>query len=78
MLLLCYSVKAIADVGMAVVERLEQQYAEVLAPLRKSKIHAKCGPKFVQKLVRGSVCLYSVSEEVKSCSASYLVIAFLT
>lgn len=56
---------AIADVEKAVVETLEKQYAEVLAPLKDSMIPKKFGLQYVQKLTkRRSVCLYSVPNQL--------------
>ncbi|KAL5705885.1 hypothetical protein ACHQM5_024118 [Ranunculus cassubicifolius] len=52
---------AIADVEKAVVEALEKQYTEVLSPLKDPK---KFGLKYVQKLAKRSVCLYTVPEEL--------------
>lgn len=56
---------AIADVEKAVVEALEKQFAEVLAPLKDSMIPKKFGLQYVQKLTkRRSVCLYSVPNQL--------------
>ncbi|KAH9321638.1 hypothetical protein KI387_016277, partial [Taxus chinensis] len=56
---------AIADVEKAVVEALEKQYADVLAPLKESTMPKKFGLQYVQKLTkRRSVCLYSVPNQL--------------
>ncbi|XP_073010311.1 uncharacterized protein [Typha latifolia] len=56
---------AIADVEKAVVEALEKQYADVLAPLKDSMTPKKFGLKYVQKLTkRNSVCPYAVPDEL--------------
>ena len=53
--------KAIADVEKAVVEALEKQFAEVLAPLKDSMIPKKFGLQYMQKLTRHNVvCIYSI------------------
>lgn len=48
----------------AVVESLEKQYAEVLAPLKESTMPMKFGLKYVQKIAKGNVPPYNVSVEV--------------
>ncbi|KAL6558737.1 hypothetical protein OROMI_019087 [Orobanche minor] len=55
---------AIADVEKAVVESLEKQYAEVLAPLRESTMTMKFGLKYVQKITKGHGGPYNVSAEL--------------
>eukprot|EP01018_Ginkgo_biloba_P005667 Gb_02174 [translate_table: standard] len=56
---------AIADVEKAVVEALEKQYADVLAPLKDSMVPKKFGLQYVQKLAkRRSVSLYSVPNQL--------------
>ncbi|XP_011622182.1 uncharacterized protein LOC18431026 [Amborella trichopoda] len=56
---------AVADVEKAVIEALERQYADVLAPLKDSMTPKKFGLKYVQKLAkRNSLCPYNVPEEV--------------
>lgn len=42
--------QAIADVEKAIVEALEKQYADVLAPLKENLTPKKFGLKYVQKL----------------------------
>lgn len=54
-----------ADIEKAVIEALEKQYADVLAPLKDSMAPKKFGLKYVQKLAkRSSPVPYTVSEEV--------------
>ncbi|KAJ6829490.1 uncharacterized protein M6B38_357610 [Iris pallida] len=56
---------AVADVEKAVIEALERQYADVLAPLKDSMAPKKFGLKYVQKLAkRNSVCPYTVPDEL--------------
>ncbi|KAJ4964028.1 hypothetical protein NE237_023967 [Protea cynaroides] len=55
---------AIADVEKAVVETLEKQYADVLAPLKDNLTPKKFGFKYVQKLAKRSVCTYTVPDEL--------------
>lgn len=57
--------KAIADVEKAVIESLEKQYADVLAPLKDCIAPKKFGLKVVQKLTkRNSTVPYTVPEDV--------------
>ena len=59
--------KAIADIEKAVIEALEKQYADVLAPLKDSMMPKKFGLKYVQKLAkRNSVYPYTVPDDVSS------------
>ncbi|KAK0577044.1 hypothetical protein LWI29_027112 [Acer saccharum] len=55
---------AIADVEKAIVEALEKQYADVLAPLKENLAPKKFGLKYVQKLAKRSVCAYTVPDEL--------------
>ncbi|KAK3155350.1 hypothetical protein QOZ80_2BG0202080 [Eleusine coracana subsp. coracana] len=56
---------AIADVEKAVIESLEKQYADVLAPLKDCIAPKKFGLKVVQKLTkRNSMVPYSVPEDL--------------
>ncbi|XP_068638061.1 uncharacterized protein [Aristolochia californica] len=56
---------AIVDVEKAVVEALDKQYADVLAPVRDMLAPKKFGLKYVQKLAkRNSLCPYIVPEEL--------------
>ncbi|KAG5543870.1 hypothetical protein RHGRI_016584 [Rhododendron griersonianum] len=55
---------AIADVEKAIVEALEKQYADVLAPLKENLTPKKFGLKYVQKLAKRSVCPYLVPDEL--------------
>ncbi|KAG2654205.1 hypothetical protein PVAP13_1NG490900 [Panicum virgatum] len=56
---------AIADVEKAVIESLEKQYADVLAPLKDCIAPKKFGLKVVQKLTkRNSTVPYTVSEDL--------------
>lgn len=57
--------KAIADVEKAVIESLEKQYADVLAPLKDCIAPKKFGLKVVQKLTkRNSTVPYTLPEDV--------------
>lgn len=59
--------KAIADVEKAVIEALEKQYADVLAPLKDSMTPKRFGLKYVHKLAkRNSISPYTVPDEVSS------------
>ncbi|MQL86134.1 hypothetical protein Taro_018663 [Colocasia esculenta] len=56
---------ALADIEKAVIETLEKQYADVLAPLKDGITTKKFGLKYVQKLAkRNSVAPYNVPEEL--------------
>ncbi|KAG8072473.1 hypothetical protein GUJ93_ZPchr0006g44245 [Zizania palustris] len=56
---------AIADVEKAVIESLEKQYVDVLAPLKDCIAPKKFGLKYVQKLTkRNSVGPYTVPEDL--------------
>ncbi|KAL9152336.1 hypothetical protein ABFS82_11G116000 [Erythranthe guttata] len=55
---------AIADVEKALIENLEKQYAEILSPLKESTMPMKLGLKYVQKLAKGNVSPYNVSNEL--------------
>ncbi|KAG8059356.1 hypothetical protein GUJ93_ZPchr0002g23236 [Zizania palustris] len=56
---------AIADVEKAVIESLEKQYVDVLAPLKDCITPKKFGLKYVQKLTkRNSVGPYTVPEDL--------------
>ncbi|KAF3446002.1 hypothetical protein FNV43_RR11180 [Rhamnella rubrinervis] len=55
---------AIADVEKAIVEALDKQYADVLAPLKENLAPKKFGLKYVQKLAKRSVCSYTVPDEL--------------
>jgi hypothetical protein len=64
---------AIADVEKAVIESLEKQYADVLAPLKDCIAPKKFGLKVVQKLTkRNSTVPYTVPEDVSFGSNSCL------
>ncbi|KAM3360547.1 putative protein isoform X1 [Capsicum galapagoense] len=52
---------AIADVEKAVIETLDRQYADVLAPLKENIV--KLGLKYVQK-IKGTVCPFAVCKEL--------------
>ena len=56
--------KAIADIEKAIVEALDKQYGDVLAPLKESMAPKKFGLKYVQKLAKRSTCAYVVPDEV--------------
>ncbi|XP_044475499.1 uncharacterized protein LOC123203264 isoform X2 [Mangifera indica] len=55
---------AIADVEKAIVESLDKQYADVLAPLKENLAPKKFGLKYVRKLTKRSVCAYTVPDEL--------------
>lgn len=55
---------AIADVEKAIVEALDKQYTDVLAPLKENMAPKKFGLKYVQKLAKRSVCPYTVPDEL--------------
>ncbi|KAM0873373.1 hypothetical protein ACQ4PT_038102 [Festuca glaucescens] len=56
---------AIADVEKAVIDSLDRQYAEILAPLKDCIAPKKFGLKYVQKLTkRNSTCPYIVPEDL--------------
>ncbi|KAL3514254.1 hypothetical protein ACH5RR_026971 [Cinchona calisaya] len=55
---------AVADVEKAIVDALEKQYADVLAPLKENLAPKKFGLKYVQKLARRNVCAYVVPDEL--------------
>ncbi|XP_074560041.1 uncharacterized protein LOC141816107 isoform X1 [Curcuma longa] len=56
---------AIADIEKAVIEALEKQYADVLAPLKESLTPKKFGLKYVQKFAkRNSGLPYSVPDDL--------------
>lgn len=55
---------AIADVEKAIIESLDKQYADVLAPLKENLAPKKFGLKYVQKLAKRSVCSYTVPDEL--------------
>ncbi|KAL8143887.1 hypothetical protein V2J09_016919 [Rumex salicifolius] len=55
---------AIADIEKAIVEALDKQYSDVLAPLKDNLTQKKFGLKYVQKLVKQSVAPYVVPDEL--------------
>ncbi|CAO2834467.1 unnamed protein product, partial [Amaranthus hypochondriacus] len=55
---------AFADVEKAIVEALDRQYSDVLAPLKENLAPKKFGFKYVQKLTKRTVCPYAVPDEV--------------
>lgn len=55
---------AVADIEKAIVEALDKQYADVLAPVKENMAPKKFGLKYVQKLAKRSVCPYVVPEEL--------------
>lgn len=55
---------AIADIEKAIVEALDKQYADVLAPIKESMTPKKFGLKYVQKLAKRNTCAYVVPDEV--------------
>lgn len=60
----CIDLKAIADIEKAIVETLDRQFADVLSPLKENLSPIKFGIKYVQKIATGTVCPYTVPEEV--------------
>ncbi|KAK6923815.1 hypothetical protein RJ641_010015 [Dillenia turbinata] len=55
---------AIADVEKAIVEALDKQYADVIAPLKDNLAPKKFGLKYVQKLTKRTECTYTVPDEL--------------
>nr|GEU75605.1 hypothetical protein CTI12_AA453550 [Tanacetum cinerariifolium] len=55
---------AIVDVEKAVIEGLEKQFADVLAPLKENLAPKKFGFKYVQKLTKRTPNPYSVPSEI--------------
>ncbi|XP_074304597.1 uncharacterized protein LOC141639345 [Silene latifolia] len=55
---------AVADIEKAIVEALDRQYSDVLAPLKENLAPKKFGLKYVQKLTKRSVPAYVVPDEV--------------
>ncbi|CAN1340875.1 hypothetical protein LINPERPRIM_LOCUS39003 [Linum perenne] len=55
---------AIADVEKAIVEALDKQYADVLAPMKENLAPKKFGFNYVKKLAKRSVCAYTVPDEL--------------
>lgn len=55
---------AVADVEKAIVDALEKQYADVLAPLKENLAPKKFGLKYVQKLAKRSVSPYVAPDEL--------------
>ncbi|VVA16266.1 PREDICTED: ZEAMMB73_Zm00001d018133 [Prunus dulcis] len=60
----CILENAVADVEKAIVESLDKQYADILAPLKENLAPKKFGLKYVQKLAKRSVSSYTVPEEL--------------
>ncbi|KAF2291614.1 hypothetical protein GH714_026178 [Hevea brasiliensis] len=56
---------AIADVEKAIVEALDKQYADVLAPLKENLTPKKFGFKYVKKLTQRSVSSYTIPDEIE-------------
>ncbi|KAJ8747419.1 hypothetical protein K2173_012487 [Erythroxylum novogranatense] len=55
---------AVADIEKAIVEALDKQYADVLAPLKDNLAPKKFGFNYVKKLTKRSVCSYTVPDEL--------------
>ncbi|GJR36049.1 hypothetical protein Tco_1211733 [Tanacetum coccineum] len=55
---------AIVDVEKAVIEALEKQYADVLAPLKENLAPKKLGVKYVQKLTKRIPTPYVAPSEI--------------
>ncbi|XP_030495450.2 uncharacterized protein LOC115711246 isoform X2 [Cannabis sativa] len=56
--------QAVADIEKAVVEALDKQYADVLAPLKENLAPKKFGLKYMQKLTKRSASAYVVPDEL--------------
>lgn len=56
--------KALADVEKAIMEALDKQYADVLSPLKENLTSKIFGLKYVQKFAKGTVCTYTVPDEL--------------
>jgi len=61
---LSFCLQAVADIEKAIVEALDRQYADVLAPLKENLAPKKFGFKYVQKLTKRSPPPYVVPDEV--------------
>ncbi|XP_021740327.1 uncharacterized protein LOC110706680 [Chenopodium quinoa] len=55
---------AVADVEKSIVEALDRQYSDVLAPLKENLAPKKFGFKYMQKLTKRNVAPYTVPDEV--------------
>ncbi|XP_021861749.1 uncharacterized protein [Spinacia oleracea] len=55
---------AVADVEKSIIEALDRQYSDVLAPLKENLAPKKFGFKYVQKLTKRTVTPYVVPDEV--------------
>ncbi|KAL2459429.1 hypothetical protein Fot_54678 [Forsythia ovata] len=60
----CVLENAIADVEKAILDALEKQYADVLAPLKEKTTVRKSALKYVQELTKRSTCPYIVPNEL--------------
>jgi hypothetical protein len=70
----CCKKKAIADVEKAVIDSLEKQYADILAPIKDCIAPKKFGLKYVQKLTkRNSTGPYIVPEDVSFATHSHML-----
>lgn len=58
---LLLEIKVVADAEKAIVEAMEKQFAEIISPLKESKIF---GLKIVQKFTKGAPNPYAVPKEV--------------
>lgn len=68
MLLLILEIKVVADAEKAIVEAMEKQFAEIISPLKESKIF---GLKIVKKFTKGAPNPYAVPKEV--CDSLFII-----
>ncbi|KAI3680262.1 hypothetical protein L2E82_50487 [Cichorium intybus] len=64
--------QAISDIEEAVIEALDKQYADVLAPLKENMTPKKFGLKYVQKLTKRTSNPYVVPPKVCQVSIFFL------
>ncbi|XP_022889843.1 uncharacterized protein LOC111405269 isoform X1 [Olea europaea var. sylvestris] len=60
----CVLENAIADIEKAILDALEKQYADVLAPLKEKTTARKSALKYVQEFTKRSSCPYVVPNEL--------------
>lgn len=60
----CVLENAIADIEKAILDALEKQYADVLAPLKEKTTARKSALKYVQEFTKRSTCPYVVPNEL--------------
>lgn len=69
---------AIADIEKAVLDTLDKQYADELAPLKDGLIPKKFGLKYVQKLARrNSVCPYTAPDDVSFFECVWIIVLYI-